>query len=76
MMSPTPASSDVQRVVLVNVDSHLLLFDPYVCSWVIGLVKVDLVGILYFVPLLLLGPLNLEYVQSMKNLCQVHNTST
>ena len=58
MMSPTPAASDVQRVVLVNVDNHLLLFDPYVCSWVIGLVKVSLVivGILYFVPLLLLGP--------------------
>ena len=60
-MTPTPAAIDVQRVVLVNVDSHLLLFDPYVCSWVIGLVKVDvvIVGILYFVPLLLLGPLNL-----------------
>ena len=58
MMSPTPAASDVQRVVLVNVDNHLLLFDPNDCSCVIGLVKVDLVivGILYFVPLLLLGP--------------------
>ena len=75
-MTPTPAASDVQKVVLVNVDNHLLLFDPNDCSCVIGLVKVDLVGILYFVPLLLLGPLNLEYVQSMKNHCQVHNIST
>ena len=60
-MTPTPAAIDVQRVVLVNVDNHLLLFDPNDCFWVIGLVKVDLVivGILYFVPLLLLGPLNL-----------------
>jgi len=60
-MTPTPSASEVQKVVLVNVDSHLLLFDPNDCSWVIGLVKVDvvIVGILYFVPLLLLGPLNL-----------------
>ena len=60
-MTRTPAASEVQKVVLVNVDNHLLLFDPNDCSCVIGLVKVYLVivGILYFVPLLLLGPLNL-----------------
>ena len=61
-MTPTPSASEVQKVVLVNVDNHLLLFDPNDCSWVIGLVKVDvvIVGILYFVPLLLLGPLNVS----------------
>ena len=60
-MTPTPSASEVQKVVLVNVDNHLLLFDPNDCSCVIGLVKVDLVivDIFYFVPLLLLGPLNL-----------------
>ena len=78
-MTPTPAASDVQKVVLVNVDNHLLLFDLNDCSYVIGLVNVYLVivGILYFVSLLLLGPLNLVIDQvkvltfSMINLCQV-----
>ena len=57
-MTRTPAASEVQKVVLVNVDNQPLLFDPNDCSCVIGLVKVYLVivGILYFVPLLLLGP--------------------
>ena len=78
-MTPTPAASDVQKVVLVNVDNNLLLFDLNDCSYVIGLVNVYLVivGILYFVSLLLLGPLNLVIDQvklltfSMINLCQV-----